>query len=96
MKAAIRHGIKLTEQAASAINYDAFMRLAKAQAQGKTGCEASNNWKTERGFKSQHPGIVNVTMVDGSVHTIAETADHFVFNRLGCRGDKLVGDVGTL
>ncbi|HBK74210.1 MAG TPA: prepilin-type cleavage/methylation domain-containing protein [Planctomycetaceae bacterium] len=85
------------------INYDSCIygssnadALAKAQAQGKTGCEASNNWKTERGFKSQHPGIVNVTMVDGSVHTIAETADHFVFNRLGCRGDKLVGDVGTL
>ena len=74
------------------INYDSCIygssnadALAKAQAQGKTGCEASNNWKTERGFKSQHPGIVNVTMVDGSVHTIAETADHFVFNRLGCR-----------
>ena len=85
------------------INYDSCIygssnadALAKAQAQGKTGCEASNNWKTERGFKSQHPGIVNVTMVDGSVHTIAETADHFVFNRLGCRGDKLVGDVGSL
>ena len=85
------------------INYDSCIygssnadALANAQAQGKTGCEASNNWKTERGFKSQHPGIVNVTMVDGSVHTIAETADHFVFNRLGCRGDKLVGDVGTL
>ena len=85
------------------INYDSCIygssnadALANAQAQGKTGCEASNNWKTERGFKSQHPGIINVTMCDGSVHTIAETADHFVFNRLGCRGDKLVGDVGSL
>ncbi|MDA7992524.1 MAG: DUF1559 domain-containing protein [Pirellulales bacterium] len=85
------------------INYDSCIygssnanALANAQAQGKTGCEASNNWKTERGFKSQHPGIINVTMCDGSVHSIAETADHFVFNRLGCRGDKLVGDVGSL
>jgi hypothetical protein len=70
--------------------------LAKAQAQGKTGCEASNNWKTERGFKSQHPGVVTVMMADGSVHTIAETADHFLFNRLGCRGDQLVAGVGSL
>ena len=85
------------------INYDSCIfgstsadALAKAQAQGKTGCEASNNWKTERGFKSQHPGVVTVMMADGSVHTIAETADHFLFNRLGCRGDQLVASVGNL
>lgn len=85
------------------INYDSCIfgstnadALAKAQAQGKTGCEASNNWKTERGFKSQHPGVVTVMMADGSVHTVAETADHFLFNRLGCRGDQLVAGVGSL
>ena len=33
-------------------------------------------------------------MADGSVHTIAETADHFLFNRLGCRGDQLVASAG--
>ena len=85
------------------INYDSCIygssnanALANAQAQGKTGCEASNNWKTERGFKSQHPGVITVMMADGSVHTVAETADHFLFNRLGCRGDQLVAGVGSL
>ena len=70
--------------------------LAKAQAEGKTGCEVSHNWRTERAFKSQHPGIVTVMMVDGSVHTISESADHFLFNRLGCRGDLLVASPGSL
>ena len=85
------------------INYDSCIygssnadALAKAQAQGKTGCEAGHNWKTERGFKSQHPGVVTIMMADGSVHTVAETADHFLFNRLGCRGDQLVAGVGSL
>ena len=70
--------------------------LAKAQAEGKGGCEVSHNWRTERGFKSQHPGVVTVMMSDGSVHTIAESADHFLFNRLGCRADRLVANVGSL
>ena len=70
--------------------------LAKAQAEGKSGCEVSHNWRTERAFKSQHPGIVTVMMVDGSVHTISESADHFLFNRLGCRGDLLVASPGSL
>lgn len=70
--------------------------LAKAQAEGKTGCEVSHNWRTERGFKSQHPGVVIVMMSDGSVHIIAESADHFLFNRLGCRADRLVASAGSL
>ena len=85
------------------INYDSCISgssdedaLAKATAAGKTGCEAAHNWKTERGFKSQHPGVITVMMADGSVHIIAETADHFLFNRLGCRADQLVASVGTL
>ena len=85
------------------INYDSCVyatnaadALTKAQAEGKTGCESSFNQKTERGFKSQHPGVITVMMADGSVHTVAETADHFLFNRLGCRGDQLVAGVGSL
>ena len=85
------------------INYDSCISgssdedaLAKAIAAGKTGCEAAHNWKTERGFKSQHPGVITVMMADGSVHIIAETANHFLFNRLGCRADQLVASVGTL
>ena len=85
------------------INYDSCISgssdedaLAKATAAGKTGCEAAHSWKTERGFKSQHPGVITVMMADGSVHIIAETADHFLFNRLGCRADQLVASVGTL
>ena len=85
------------------INYDSCISgssdedaLAKATAAGKTGCEAAHSWKTERGFKSQHPGVITVMMADGSVHIIAETANHFLFNRLGCRADQLVASVGTL
>ena len=85
------------------INYDSCISgsshadaLTKATTAGKTGCEAAHNWKTERGFKSQHPGVVTVMMADGSVHIISETADHFVFNRLGCRGDLLVASVDSL
>ena len=70
--------------------------VAKVAAEGKTGCEASCNWKTERGFKSQHPGVVTVMMADGSVHTLSETADHTVYNRLGCRADQLVAGIGEL
>ncbi|MDG1991858.1 MAG: DUF1559 domain-containing protein [Pirellulales bacterium] len=70
--------------------------LAKAKALGKTGCEVSHNWRTERGFKSQHPGVVTVMMADGSVHTISESVDHFLFNRLGCRADLLVASVSSL
>ena len=69
---------------------------AKAEAEGKTGCAVSFNWKTERGFKSQHPGIVTIMMVDGSVHTVSENCDSQTFNRLGCRGDTLIGNVGNL
>lgn len=85
------------------INYDSCISgssaadaLAKATAAGKTGCEAAHNWKTERGFKSLHPGVITVMMADGSVHIISESADHFVFNRLGCRGDLLVASVDSL
>ena len=35
-------------------------------------------------------------MADGSVHTLSETADHTVYNRLGCRADQLVGGIGEL
>ena len=70
--------------------------LAKAQSLGKSGCEVSHNWRTERGFKSQHPGVVTVMMADGSVRTIAESVDHFLFNRLGCRADLLVASVDSL
>ena len=82
------------------INYDscisgssAAAAFAAATAAGKTGCEAAHNWKTERGFKSRHPGVVTVMMADGSVHTVSETIDHFVFNRLGCRADKLAASI---
>ena len=85
------------------INYDSCVyadsaanALAKAQSEGKTGCESSHNWKTERGFKRKHPGVITVMMADGSVHVISETADAFVFNRLGCRGDTLVADISSL
>ena len=76
------------------INYDSCYygttnagSLAAAQAAGLDGCAASHNWRTERGFKSNHPGTVNVLMADGAVRTLSESMDHYTFNRLGNRAD---------
>jgi prepilin-type N-terminal cleavage/methylation domain-containing protein/prepilin-type processing-associated H-X9-DG protein len=41
-------------------------------------------WRTH-GYKSQHPGGVNLLMGDGSVQFIQETIDYFLYNALGSR-----------
>jgi prepilin-type N-terminal cleavage/methylation domain-containing protein/prepilin-type processing-associated H-X9-DG protein len=47
-------------------------------------------WETS-GFKSKHPGGVNVLMADGSVHFFSETIDFQLFNALGTRaGGEIV------
>jgi prepilin-type processing-associated H-X9-DG protein len=39
-------------------------------------------WRTS-GYKSMHPGGVNMLMGDGSVHFVPATIDYFVYNELG-------------
>ena len=45
------------------------------------------NWKTEFGYKSQHPGVINFLMGDGSVRGLNEDVDHTALQVLGCRAD---------
>jgi len=45
------------------------------------------NWAVTWGFKSNHPGGVNATYVDGSVHFLNENIDMRTYQFLGCRDD---------
>lgn len=47
-------------------------------------------WRSH-GYKSDHPGGVNVVMGDGSVQFVQETVDHFLYNAMG---SKASGDQG--
>ena len=62
---------------------------ASLAAAGGDGCAASWSWQTEQGFKSQHPGVVNFLMGDGSVMSVSENCDHYTLQRFGCRADGL-------
>jgi len=53
------------------------------------GCLARFNWKTELGFKSNHPGGANFLMGDNSVIFISESIDTSTYNRLGAASDGL-------
>jgi prepilin-type N-terminal cleavage/methylation domain-containing protein/prepilin-type processing-associated H-X9-DG protein len=48
------------------------------------------NWWRTSGYKSRHPGGVNLLMGDGSVHFCAETIDFQVYNALGTRAGNEV------
>ncbi|HEX6961321.1 MAG TPA: DUF1559 domain-containing protein [Lacipirellula sp.] len=50
-------------------------------------CHRSNNWNTEVGFKSVHPGGAYFLLGDGSVHFIEETIDHAAYQLLGAKND---------
>lgn len=39
------------------------------------------------GFRSNHPGGVNFSLADGSVHFISQSIDHKLYQLLGCRND---------
>jgi prepilin-type N-terminal cleavage/methylation domain-containing protein/prepilin-type processing-associated H-X9-DG protein len=45
------------------------------------------NWAVTWGFKSNHPGGVNVTMVDGSLRFLNQNIEHRTYQHLGCRDD---------
>jgi prepilin-type N-terminal cleavage/methylation domain-containing protein/prepilin-type processing-associated H-X9-DG protein len=47
------------------------------------------NWAVTWGFKSNHPGGVNVAFVDGSVHFLNQNIDHRMYQYLGCRDDGM-------
>lgn len=52
---------------------------------------AVTNWWVSSGFKSRHPGGVNVAMGDGSVQFITEDIDYKLYNNLGTRaGGEIV------
>jgi len=76
------------------LNYDSCIggtnsaaAFAAAQAKGLDGCAASHNWSTSWGWKSRHPGVVNVIMADGAVLALSENIDQFTLARLGVRAD---------
>ena len=52
-------------------------------------CRYPNNWSSERGFKSQHPGGVNVAMGDGAATFLVETIDHQLYQYLGAKDDGM-------
>jgi prepilin-type N-terminal cleavage/methylation domain-containing protein/prepilin-type processing-associated H-X9-DG protein len=51
-------------------------------------CRRSNNWNTEAGFKSEHPGGAHFLFGDGSVHFVSETIDHQMYQYLGGKADR--------
>ena len=65
------------------INYDTCSKSATDP------CNQWDNWSTEFGFKSKHPGGANFTMGDGSVQFISETIDHYTYQHLGDRCEGL-------
>jgi prepilin-type N-terminal cleavage/methylation domain-containing protein/prepilin-type processing-associated H-X9-DG protein len=64
------------------INYDT---CTKDQTKG--ACRWWDNWSTEFGFKSLHPGGVNFTFGDGSVHFVSQTIDHWTYQYLGGKSE---------
>ncbi len=50
-------------------------------------CQWWNNWSTEFGFKSMHPGGANFAFSDGSVQFLSETIDHWTYQYLGGKAE---------
>jgi prepilin-type N-terminal cleavage/methylation domain-containing protein/prepilin-type processing-associated H-X9-DG protein len=68
------------------INYDSCAPNV-ASAPGGNPCRARCNWNMEFGFRSKHPGGAQFLLVDGSVHFLSETIDHWTYNYLGDKCD---------
>jgi len=71
------------------INYDTCIR---GDGPGE-GCQSRENWNTSQGYKSLHPGGVNVMMGDNAITFISEGIDHQLFQYLGAKAD---GEVASL
>jgi prepilin-type processing-associated H-X9-DG protein len=58
------------------------------------------NWEldfnTAMGFKSRHPGGVNVLFADGSTHFLQESIDYTTYQKLGARADGEALDSGEV
>jgi prepilin-type N-terminal cleavage/methylation domain-containing protein/prepilin-type processing-associated H-X9-DG protein len=67
------------------INYNSC--LPDLAAAGGDGCRARCNWNTEVGFKSRHPGGAQFLFGDGAVSFLADSIDHWTYQRLGDRRD---------
>jgi prepilin-type processing-associated H-X9-DG protein len=52
---------------------------------GASDDEIQTKWYELRGYKSLHPGGVQVVMADGSVHFLNESIDNLVYRGLGTR-----------
>ena len=57
------------------------------------GCRNRENWNTTQGFKSLHPGGVNVLMGDIAVVFLRENIDHQLYQYLGAKAD---GEIASL
>jgi prepilin-type processing-associated H-X9-DG protein len=53
----------------------------------KGPCRWWDNWSTEFGFKSLHPGGVNFTFGDGSMRFLNQNMDHWTYQYLGGMAD---------
>jgi prepilin-type N-terminal cleavage/methylation domain-containing protein len=65
------------------INYNSCKRDGTG-----TGCERYDNWNTEVGFKSLHPGGAMFLMGDASVHFLTDSIDHQTYQYLGAKADR--------
>ena len=64
------------------INYDSCQPSASAPA-----CNQNNNWNTQFGFKSRHPGGALFLFGDGAVHFLEQSIDMWTYQYLGARAD---------
>ncbi|MCO6043115.1 DUF1559 domain-containing protein [Aeoliella sp. ICT_H6.2] len=55
-------------------------------------CNSWNNWVTDAGFKSKHPGGAQFAFCDGSVQFLQEDIDYLNFQRRGDRRDGTLDD----
>ncbi|HEY3391176.1 MAG TPA: DUF1559 domain-containing protein [Lacipirellulaceae bacterium] len=64
----------------------------------RTGAPGGNwelDFNTAMGFKSRHPGGVNLLFADGSTHFLQETIDYTTYQKLGARADGEPVDAGS-
>lgn len=57
------------------------------------GAGADTSYVGNTILNSEHPGGINVTMVDGSVHFIPQTINFLTFQQLCCKGDGAVAGI---